>query len=214
MKRLIKILFVSSILLFNAQLWASPIFDPVAVTLCGIGSLALVGGLAISHQYHDFSLLNDITQVSVFRNYIVEKILRNTHFLTFSRDASDKVLAGSIVYIRQAGASPQIIKNNGVWPMTVSRREDFDVNYLLDVYSSAPTHVPWQELQAIEYDKIDSVIGGHMNEVVQAYAEDMLIKWAPTTANKQVLTSGAAVGPVDAQAGNRKGFSPKDLQRQ
>ena len=209
MKRTITFLFVALLAMVNVQIWASPA-DMGTKAMTGIVSVGLMN-LVVPMKYFNFSSLNAVTEVSIFHSYIVEKILQTVAFLTKSRDVSSKVLGGAVVYIPQAGNNAQVIKNNNTWPMVARRRVDSDITYALEAYSTEPTHIPWQELQAISYNKLDSVIGGDMNELVQAVADDMLVKWAPMIAGKQVATTGTAQGPVGAQTGNRKGLIAKDL---
>lgn len=209
MKTIIKILFVALLAAVNVQVLSSNAELLVNVTTV-LGSIALLN-LIVPTNYFKYDSLNAITEVSIFHSYIVEKILQSTAFLTLSRDASSKVLGGAVVYIPQAGTNASVIKNNASWPIVARRRVDADVTYALEAYSTEPTHIPWQELQAISYNKLDSVIGGDMNELVQAVANDMLIKWAPTVQAKIVETTGAAVSPVGSQTGNRKGLIAKDI---
>lgn len=208
MKRVLKLLFVFALLMVNVQIAAAGDFGTTAIAM--IGSVALLN-LVIPFSRYTLDSFNAITEVKIFHSYIIEKIYQSVAFLTKSRDASDKVLGGAVVYIPQAGYAPTIIKNNNAWPLTAVQRTDSDVNYSLDAYSTTPSHVAWQELQAISYDKLDSVIGSHIDELIDVVAKDMLIKWAPTVSGKQIATTGSNIGAVGAQTGTRKALASADI---
>lgn len=178
--------------------------------------VALAGGLILPVarlKYAD--TLNVVTDVKIWLDYIVEKIRKSNEFLTRSVDHSGSVLGGAVVYIPQAGADPVIEVNASTYPGVAVRRTDSDINYALDSYRTVPTHIPWAELQTISYNKIDSMVGGHTNALVEAIADNMLIKWAPTEAGNQLATTGATFlsQPAPGQTLTRKGLTPADVAK-
>jgi hypothetical protein len=177
-----------------------------------IGIVALFTGF-IPARYHNTGRLNVITDVKVWKEYIIEKLRKVNDFLRYSDDDSSSVLGGAVVYIPQAGTDPTVEKNTHTYPGVAVQRTDSDVNYALDVYRTVPSHVAWEEIQTISYNKIDSVVKGHTNVLAEAYGDDMLIKWAPTVAGKQIATTGDDIDAVGNQTGTRKGFDQKDLKR-
>lgn len=212
MKSILRILFGIMLLAFCTNAIGNTINIVEAFVVCAFGIL-LYAGLAIPYTYHATGNLNVITDVKVWMKYIVEKLRKSNEFLFRSRDDSSYVLGGAVVYIPQAGNDPEVEINASTYPGVVVRRVDSDVNYALDSYRTKPSHIPWVELQTISYDKIDSVVGSHTAVLAEAVAENMLIKWAPTTSANIIPTTGNAVGPVGSQTGNRKGFTPSDLAK-
>lgn len=213
---IISLIFASIIGSLSAA--AKPGLNPLVVT-ASIMALPLVFALL-----HRFNILkapavmpgtkaNGITQ-EFWVNYIIGNLFKDNSFLNYCFDESDYVLEGSVVHIPQAGAKPTVVKNRSSFPATAVRRTDTDITYVLDVYTTDPTHIPNAETIEVSYDKIDSVLGEHIDSMEEAYADDMLVKWAPTAASQIILTTGAASGSsLSAGAtGTRKTFLKEDLK--
>ncbi len=181
--------------------------------------LGLVVGMTaasvLDEMVFDFSRNENLSpmvlDLAIWKKYIIERLLKDNSFLDRSKDDSGFVLGGAVVYIPQAGAKPVVAKNRSSFPAVAVRRTDTDINYVLDSYSTDPTHIPWQELQTISYNKLDSILGDHMNTLGETVADDMLVRWSPAS-TELIQTTGAAIGPITGQTGNRKGMSAKDVQ--
>ena len=155
--------------------------------------------------------------------YIIKRFWKDNAFLKNSYDDTQYVMSGRIVHIPQPGAKPTVVKNRSSYPAAAVRRTDTDVLYSLDEYSTDPTHIPNIDSIHLSYSKQDSVLGEHMSVLDETVADDLLIKWAgnatmfKTNGGDASLTatstSGAQVGPVTGQTGNRLGLHPKDLSR-
>lgn len=164
-----------------------------------------------------------------WNSYIVEKLRRTNPHMNLCHDESQYVKGGAVVYIPQAGASPDVVKNRDTFPATVTKRKDTAVMYALEDYSTDPTHMPWAEGMEISYDKTDSVLSDHTNGLAEFIGDELLYSWTrglkptanggieveflPTT--HMIFTSGKAedVNPEDGQTGKRLAFSYKDLQK-
>lgn len=166
--------------------------------------------------------------VEIFSNYIIEKLRRTNPHLRYATDESSYVLGGSVVHIPQAGKSPSVVKNRKNFPATAVQRADSHVTYALDVYSTDPTHVTWQEEHEISYDKTDSVLNDHVETLVEAVGDNIIYNWVHGLKETDgtygddfipeshiIATSGeaVAVNPEDGQTGERLAFSYKDLQK-
>ncbi|MDR3328404.1 MAG: hypothetical protein LBT04_09940 [Prevotellaceae bacterium] len=166
--------------------------------------------------------------VEIFANYIVEKLRKENPHLEAATDESSFVLGGSVVHIPQAGTSPSVVKNRNTFPATAVQRGDSFVTYPLDVFSTDPTHVTWQEENEISYDKTDSVLNDHTNTLVEAIGDNMLYVWAkglkpngsggfaadeiPAAAKIATAGTAAAVNPDDGQTGTRLKLTYAELQ--
>lgn len=165
--------------------------------------------------------------VEVWQRYIIEKLRKKNPHLAFASDESMSVLAGAVVHIPQAGASPLAVKNRSSFPATAVQRGDTVVTYALDVFTTDPTHVSWSEENEISYAKADSVLADHVDTLAELAGDHMLYNWclgkktsgvtlvddALPTANV-VRTSGAAVLSYESgQTGNRKKLHYSDVQR-
>ncbi|WP_317899430.1 phage capsid protein [Aurantibacillus circumpalustris] len=148
-------------------------------------------------------------------DYIMKNLFKDNEFLTKCYDESDSVLNGSVVHIPQTGAKPTIVKNRSSYPATAVQRTDTDVTYAIDNYTSDPTHIQFAEEKEASYDKMDSVLGEHMEAMNEAIAEDLLYKWAPTTAGTIHRTTGAvadAIALAPGATGTRKPLTLADLR--
>jgi hypothetical protein len=197
-----------------------PSLNPFAVTAC-LMVLPLAFRIlqkldVIQTSVHELSgaKLNAIQQ-EFWVNYIIDNLFKDNSFLTKCFDESDYVLEGSVVHIPQAGAKPTVVKNRSSFPGTAVRRTDTDITYTLDVYSTDPTLITNAETKEISYDKIGSAIGEHVSSLEETYADDMLVKWAPTVTGNILRTTGSTVATSlsTGASGTRKAFVKEDLKR-
>ncbi|MDM1557064.1 hypothetical protein HX126_21140 [Chryseobacterium indologenes] len=160
-------------------------------------------------------------------SYIVEKLFKTNPHLKLCVDESKFVKGGSIVYIPQAGAKPNVVKNRPNRPATAVQRNDTAIMYGLDEYTTDPTLITWTEGMEISYAKTDSVLGDHTNTISEYIGDDMLYNWVrgfKPLANggikvefipvvNQLKTSGAStdVNSEDGQTGQRKALHYKDF---
>lgn len=148
--------------------------------------------------------------LEVWARYLIERFWKDNQFLKFAYNDSNFVLQGRIIHIPNPGAKPAVVKNRTTYPATAVRRSDNDIVYALDEYTTDPTHIPSIDGMHLSYSKQDAVLGDHMEVLDETIADDMIIKWAGNST--VVKTTGANVGPVTGQTGNRKGFSEADLK--
>lgn len=153
-------------------------------------------------------------------SYIVEKLRRTNPHIMLCNDESQFVKGGSVVYIPQAGAKPNVVKNRAFGAATAVQRGDTAVVYALDVFTTDPTAVTYAEAMEISYQKTDSVLGDHTNTLAESIGDELTYNWikgvtpavggGTTTAflpaARHIVTSGAAtaVNAEDGQTGTRK----------
>lgn len=161
-------------------------------------------------------------------SYIVEKLRRTNPHIALCFDESKYVKGGSVVYIPQAGAKPEVVKNRAFGPATAVQRGDTAVMYGLDVFTTTPTAITYAEANEISYEKTDSVLGDHTGTLAESIGDELTFSWIKgvkpavgggTTveylpAGRQIATSGAAtaVNAEDGQTGTRKAFTYKEVQ--
>ena len=187
------------------------ISEPVAF----VGISATIVAIQLVSPVTSFIHMGVETEIWVA--YIKEKLFKVNKFLEFATNHDDKVLAGKVVHLPQAGASATIVKNRSVYPGVAARRTDTDINYSLDHYTSDPTHIPLNELAEVDYDKIDSVIGQDMGALVEFVADDMILKWlnAIPVVGSTIMTSGADSANTlpSGGTGTRKMLTESDIRR-
>lgn len=217
----IKLLVTTLVLFVGGLLSIAPLTQAIAdaavyinVNPVALNVVVLVGATAfycIKYANGNYSTIKQSgTIIERWAPYIVERFFKDNTFLKFAKDDSGSILQGRVVYIPQIGAKPAVVKNRSSFPATAVRRSDTDVLYSLDHYSTDPTHIPNIDKVHLSYSKQDSVLGDHMTVINESVADDMLNKWG---ANATVVpTTGAAIGPITGQTGNRKGFTEADLK--
>ncbi|UOE47986.1 hypothetical protein MTO98_26605 [Mucilaginibacter sp. SMC90] len=149
-------------------------------------------------------------QVEIWAQYIIERFWKDNGFMKRAFSDDDKVLAGKVVHIPQPGAKPSVTKNRGVFPATAVRRTDTDIVYVLDEYTTDPTHIPDADKYELSYDKIDSVYGDHAGELVEFVGDDIILKWLDESVSNvtKLYTTGGKTADVtaattDSATGNR-----------
>lgn len=149
-------------------------------------------------------------QREIWQQHIVEKIYAANPHLSLCVNADQYVLAGKVVHIPQAGASPGVKKNRTELPAKVTRRTDIDVTYAIDEFTSDPVHIPNADTAELSYDKRASVLLDTQLALNEVVGISMLYNWAPT-ASRLIRTTGA---PVNAHIGKgkRQKMALKDLK--
>lgn len=162
-------------------------------------------------------------------SYIVEKLRKTNPHIALCYDESKFIMGGSIVYIPQAGAKPNVVKNRAFGAATAVQRGDTAVMYALDVFTTDPTALLTSEKLEISYEKQDSLLADHTDTLAEAIGDELTYNWirgvkpavgGGTTveflpASRQIPTSGAAtaVNAEDGQTGTRKAFTYKEPQK-
>lgn len=154
-------------------------------------------------------------QTEIWVRYIINRLWKDNKFLKFAFNDDQYVVGGKIVHIPQPGSKPTIVKNRASFPAATVQRTDNDITYVLDRYTSDPTHIEKADMEEITYDKISSVFGDHAGALVETVADDMLIKWLTgLTSASIVRTSGAdSAVKVTGQVGERKVMVHGDLKK-
>lgn len=162
-------------------------------------------------------------EVEVWHDTIQEKLLEDNSFLTQVDDVSeDNIINGTIVHIPQAGDPSPVTKNRTVYPATIRRRTDGEVLYVIDEYTSDPTHITNAETKELSYDKRRSILDQDVANLSEEVAEGMLTNFvvSPVGTNNTLPTSSiletsgnAVESGLAGSSGNRKSYSLSDLQK-
>jgi hypothetical protein len=157
-------------------------------------------------------------QVELWVKYIIQRFWKDNGFLKFASNDDQYVLQGKVVHIPQPGTAPVVVKNRSSLPATAIKRTDTDITYTLDEYTTDPSILPDADKVELSYDKMNDLYGDHANTISQTVADDLLIKWAPsTTLAVQQFTTGGTNGDTVAASGSmtgtRKGFHADDLKK-
>ncbi|MGN0235821.1 MAG: hypothetical protein ACI4BD_05885 [Paludibacteraceae bacterium] len=107
----------------------------------------------------------------------------------------DSYVKNDVIHLVDVGADPTVLVNNNTYPLEVEDLPDGDKAVKLDKFQSKPTRVTDDELHAISYDKMQSVIDRHKEaffEVKYARAIHSLAPAGNTEKTPIILTTGAA----------------------
>ena len=108
----------------------------------------------------------------------------------------DQYVENDVIHFVNLGGDPNVLVNNTTYPLDVKSLEDADKAISLDKYSTEATSVTNDELYAISYDKMASVIERHKEAINEKRYAKALHAIAPATDGDNtpvLLTSGDAV---------------------
>lgn len=207
------VVFIVAALFFGAT-------PAVAATSLAIGAAT---GTALSYLPSSFAFM--AIQVEIWQNHIEQEIFKDNTFLRHSHNADDNVINSRAVHIPQSGGSGNVVKNRTELPANVRKRNDTDVIYLMDEYTTDPVLIPHADTKELSYDKRASVLSEDRDALVESVAEETIYNWLHSPVNGSYATSalpaanvlqtsgaaGAATAP-DA-TGQRKIATISDLQR-
>ena len=114
-----------------------------------------------------------------------------------------------VIHLVAVGADPEVLLNNTTYPINVVELKDGDVAINLDKYQTTATPVTDDELHAITYDKMASVVERHrdkVNETKYAKAIHALAPSASSAKTPVLLTSG-----TNSTDGLRKMITRNDI---
>lgn len=142
---------------------------------------------------------------------IIEKFFPDNSFAAKSVNDDAFVESGKKVHVPNAGAPSGVVKNRAELPATAVKREDSDVEYTLNEFTTNPIVIPHADTVELSYDKRQSVISQDKQELMRQAHEDILASWAPGK-DGCVYTSGAAKPAHLSEAtGNRKAITTADI---
>ena len=152
-------------------------------------------------------------QVEIWQAEIINNLFKNNAFLQYSNNEDQYVLNGSVVHIPQATAPSGAQKNRTQLPASVKRRNDIDVTYVLDEYTTDPDFIPNADTVELSYDKMQSVLDEKLSYLKELLAEWVLYSWRPEGADNIIRTTGASIAAhLPGATGNRKKLLIADLK--
>jgi hypothetical protein len=217
MKKIVNLI----VLLSAALLFASPVSVHASEIVQNFPLAIVPGvlGMAYGAYIHITKLFQTpfvfrAVEVEIWTEYIADNLFKGIEFLKNSFRADSYVLSGKVVHIPQPGSRPTVVKNRTSIPATAVKRNDTDVVYALDEYTTDPTVIEDAATVQLSYDKMTSVLGDHIGALNESVCDNILNSWAPAGAANIIRTSGSNyVSHMTGATGNRKGFTLSDLKR-
>lgn len=148
----------------------------------------------------------------IWAQTIVEGLFAPNTFMEKAVNDDQYVYLGKKVHIPNAGTPPKVEKNRASVPATVKKREDSDVEYDLNEFTTDPVYIPNADQYELSFSKRESVVRLSRSQLFDEVAQDMLLTWAPEAANT-VLSTGSEVDPhLNGSTGKKKSIVRKDIQ--
>lgn len=120
-------------------------------------------------------------------------------YLERIQDYSDKVKVlnteAAVIHFNEIGADPAVLINNTTYPINVVGRTDTDVPVSLDKFDTENTKITEDELQGLNYNKIQSVTTQHADTLADVQGQKAIHALAPASnasATPVIKTSGTA----------------------
>lgn len=150
-------------------------------------------------------------QKEIWMAAIIEGLFASNSFLSKAFNADEYVNNGKIVHIPNAGAPSGTKKNRTSLPATVTKREDIDITFPLDEYTTDPVLIPHADTVELSYDKRESVLRQDKLKLQDGVALDFIFNWSP--AKEQCIeTTGKEVDAyTDKATGKRNGICKADV---
>jgi len=179
-------------------------FNPVAVFGAGflLSCLPLVPAGAMGMA----------VQKEIWMNSIVEGLFADNSFLSKAFNADEFVNTGKTVHIPNAGAGSSVTKNRSSYPATVISRNDSDLTFNLDEFTTDPIKIPYADQVELSYNKRESVIKLDKAKLIESVSNDMLFNWSPAAAYTIRTTGAAVLAHTSSATGNRKAFTQTDVE--
>ncbi len=143
---------------------------------------------------------------------IQEGLFESNQFLTHSVDHSPYV-HGSLVHLQEVGSAAVTEKSRTDLPATVGTRTDNTRTYTIYSRSSNPVLVSDLESLQLSYEKRQSVLRQHMDQLMEDVGKDIAYEWAATQAGRIIRTSGDDTNTnlAGGATGTRNAITLKDV---
>lgn len=151
-------------------------------------------------------------QKEIWMSHIVEGLFSDNSFLSKSFNADEFVNQGKTVHIPNAGSASGVEKNRKKFPASVSTREDIDLTFNLDEFTTNPIRIPHAETVELSYSKRDSVLRVDKANLIETVSEAILEAWMPV--GKAIIrTTGTNVkAHTKGATGERKSLTKADIK--
>jgi hypothetical protein len=109
----------------------------------------------------------------------------------------DQYAGNDVIHFVDIGGDPDVLINNSTYPIPVQGIADADKAIGLDKYQTKATPITDDELYAISYDKMQSVIDRHKDAIEEKKYSKAIHALAPaghTDGTPVILTTGAGIG--------------------
>jgi hypothetical protein len=152
--------------------------------------------------------------VEMWQPLVKEALFKSNEFLSTMKNADEYVVGGSVVHIPQSGGPSDAKKNRLVLPANVHKRNDTDIVYPLDEYTTDPRLITNIDQVELSYNKMESIIREDTEGMMELVGDNILYDVAKNvpTASKIATTGTAAAATAPGATGNRKIITEAELR--
>jgi hypothetical protein len=121
----------------------------------------------------------------------------------------DQYANNDVIHFVDIGGDPTVLVNNSTYPLAIETLSDADKAISLDKYQTKPTKITDDELYAISYDKMASVIERHKDAILEKKYAKALHALAPSGHGEKtpvLVTTGST-----SAEGTRKIITREDI---
>ncbi len=210
-----KILFVlmGLILSVGANTAIGAVLAPVVGASPAAGAL-VVNGVGLVAGFMGGAAPSGVARAGIFTEVWTGELIKA--FRTAAEEVGwynairnyDSYVKNDVIHFVDLGGDPTILVNNTSYPLEIETLSDGDKAVSLDKFQSKPTRITDDELHAISYDKMQSVIDRHKEAFFETKFARAIHALAPsenTAKTPVILTTG------DADAEKRKVMTRKDI---
>lgn len=206
MKRLISLFFALAVnALMGATLANAIDISPLA------GAVGLNAGAIAAGQLELTGVLRAGIYTEVWTGEMIKAFRNSIESLGWLAKirSYDQYAENDVIHFVNIGGDPDVLVNNTTYPIDIQSLADTDKPIALDKYQTKATRVTDDELHAISYDKMGSVIERHREAIDQTKYSRAIHALAPSAnsaATPVLLTTGTA-----SADGARKMLTRTDL---
>jgi hypothetical protein len=178
--------------------------------IVGAGAAVSVGYTLIHNLSPEgtFSNANQTVLTELFTGQLIEKLRTMQNWISAVTNR-DEYVGNNVIHLNEIGADPTVLINNTVYPIAISNRTDNDVPLALNKYETTNTRITDDELYAITYDKVDSVVNQHKETLAERIGNH--IHWSLTPPANNVAAKSFVVRTTGETVGTRKRLRRADL---
>lgn len=151
-------------------------------------------------------------QKEIWITSLVENLFADNSFMSRAFNADEFVMDGKVVHIPNAGSPSNVEKNRSSLPATVKTRNDVDITFNLDEYTTDPIKIGNAEQAELSYNKRESLLMNDRMQLIKEVSEDFLYKWSTSSSSRIIRTTGASyTSHLTGTTGTRKKITKDEL---
>lgn len=169
-----------------------------------VGASPAAGAIALDSLALGTSLMGDLAPATALRAGLYSEAWTGELVKAFRSAAAavgwynkirsyDQYVKDDVIHLVDIGADPEVLVNNTTYPLEIETLDDGDIAVRLDKFQTKPTRITDDELHALTYDKMSSVVERHKEAFSETKFKRAIHSVSPaehTAKTPVILTSG------------------------